>query len=367
MKSKKLSIAAFLLLSTLFSALNAQTIAGVEKPKNTNKPSISDYLKISGNLDLQYDYESSEENNGDKDETSTFNMRRARLVFAGDITPKFEFKLQVEMAGKSPKVLDAFAKWKLYDEFQIRIGQGKIPFTIENPYAPSYLTIENTMVINALSGMADDKLCPKTSFSGGREMGVSFMGGFIKKDGFKVINYEVGVFNGNGINDKNDNKQMAYVGQIEIKPIKDLKIHGSAYLGSYKTETEADAERNRFAVGAEYASTGLMVRSEYVWGTTDTEKDAQLVNQKSDGFYAQAAYNINIKCKGGKTQTLIPVIRYENYTADCDIDDTSTYYLVGLGWWPEKHFRLQLNYTIKDKDGYDNLGHLVAAQATVKF
>ncbi len=360
------------LLSFAMLTFVAVTAVSAQETKDKKEFAISDYLKISGNLDLEYDNLHWKQNDGSMKETSTFNLRRGRLVASGNITKQLEFKFQLEMAS-NPRILDAYMKLNLHNSFQIRIGQGKIPFTIENPYAPSFLTIDNTQVINALSGMGSDPLIADNKYGGGREMGVAIMGGFIEREGYSVINYNIGIFNGNGINVKNDNLSFAYVGQLEIKPIKDLKFHASAYLGEYKLNDSVEkALRNRYAVGAEYSSKTWMLRSEYVWGVTELNDNpavlASTMNQKSDGFYAQAAYNFYLKCKNGKTQTLYPVVRYDYYAKNSEVNaGKSTYWLAGIGWWPEKHLRFQLNYTLRHEIGKENLGHYVAAQATVKF
>ena len=39
-----------------------------------------------------------------------------------------------------------------------------------------------------------------------RDIGFQFFGGFIHREGYSVINYNVGLLNGSGINTKDDNK-----------------------------------------------------------------------------------------------------------------------------------------------------------------
>lgn len=48
---------------------------------------------------------------------------------------KIDYRLQLEFA--SPKIVDAYLRFKPFDQLNVQIGQFKVPFTIENThYAP---------------------------------------------------------------------------------------------------------------------------------------------------------------------------------------------------------------------------------------
>ena len=119
----------------MFALTSLSTINAQEKKKL-----IGDYLSISGWMNIQYDYESQLSNDGlTLDQVNTFNVRRARLDFKGNITKNLEFRVQGDLAG-TPKLVDGFVKIKLQKYFNIQVGQFKIPFTFENPQSP--LTLE---------------------------------------------------------------------------------------------------------------------------------------------------------------------------------------------------------------------------------
>ena len=83
----------------------------------------------------------------------------------------------------------------------------------------------------------------------------------------------------------------------------------------------------------------------------------------SDGFYVAGGYWFNMK-----NQRIRPVARYDFLRQDIENPEkNSTYYMAGIDWWPYNNLRLLVNYTIKDKPGYENLGHLFQAQLSVKF
>lgn len=344
---------------------------------------ISDYLKVGGFVNTQYEYTNQEQNNGTLAETSAFQIRRARLDVKGDITPMIDFRLQADFAN-SPKLVDAFVRVKCCKYINLQVGQFKIPFTLENPYAPLNLEFaDNAQVITHLSGYKD--VTGIESYATGREIGAQIYGTLIdfERDGkkFPILSYAVGVFGGNGINVKKDNMAKDLAGRIEFRPfVKNLTLSGSAYWGRY-TDAHMEKEnllRLRCAGGAEYKDEHLTVRGEYVWGNTGLCKLNEETNnyyrthKVTHGFYVVAGYWFN--CGWGKcdkfsiSQKIRPVVRYDYYKEDYTADNCqSSYYSVGFDWWPEKHLNFRASYTLRDVAKYDKLGHGFNAMLSVKF
>ena len=194
---KKLMI--LVLLVTGFAlASNAQE----EKKKTVIElPQWVKNIKLSGYGMLQYQVQ----NPDDKTENS-FNLRLMRLILDGKIG---DFAWRVQMQGSSnagpgnPTVMlvDLFAEWQKYEFFRVKAGQFKRAFTFENPTHPitqgwySYAT-----VINSLSGFGDRS---GEKASGGRDIGLQIQGDFLKNAaGRNLIHYQIGVYNGEGINQK---------------------------------------------------------------------------------------------------------------------------------------------------------------------
>jgi len=342
---------------------------------------ISDYLKVGGFVNTQYEYTNQEQNNGTLAETSAFQIRRARLDVKGDITPMIDFRLQADFAN-SPKLVDAFVRVKCCKYINLQVGQFKIPFTLENPYAPLNLEFaDNAQVITHLSGYKD--VTGISSYSTGREIGAQIYGTLIdfERDGkkFPILSYAVGVFGGNGINVKTDNMAKDIAGRIEFCPfVKNLTLSGSAYWGRYADANLDNMLRLRCAGGAEYKDEHLTVRGEYVWGNTGfsvldpTGFDYMETRMKTHGFYVTAGYWFN--CGWGKcdkfsiSQKIRPVVRYDYYKKDLAAENTaSSYYSVGFDWWPEKHLNFRASYTLRDVAKYDKLGHGFNAMLSVKF
>lgn len=350
---------------------------------------ISEYLKVGGYINTMYDYTNQPLNDGTISETSAFQIRRARLDIKGDITPMLDFRLQADFAN-SPKLVDAFVRVKCCKFINLQVGQFKIPFTLENPYAPLDLEFEsNAQVITHLSGYKD--VTGIESYATGREIGAQIYGTLaeFERDGKKypILSYAVGVFGGNGINVKKDNMAKDLAGRIEFRPfVKNLTLSGSAYWGRYNDAYLDNMLRLRCAGGAEYKDEHLTVRGEYVWGNTGfsnpvffTDENGSQVfshcnpsQMKTHGFYVTAGYWFN--CGWGKcdkfsiSQKIRPVVRYDYYKKDLAAENTaSSYYSVGFDWWPEKHLNFRASYTLRDVAKYDKLGHGFNAMLSVKF
>ena len=358
MKRKSLLLIVMMFALTSLSTINAQ-----EK-----KSLIGDYLSISGWMNIQYDYERQLQNDGvTLDEINTFNVRRARLDFKGNISKNVEFRVQGDLAG-TPKLVDGFVKIKLQKYFNIQVGQFKIPFTFENPQSPLTLEgIEYAQVISKLSGYSD--MSGVKTYSGGRDVGVMIYGNFFsfERDGkeIPILTYKLGVFNGNGMNNKDANFAKDIAGSIEVCPgVKGLMFAASYYGGNYYLNSdERNANRDRFTVGGKYENGRLTVRSEYIIGTTEMAESGEIYTLNSDGFYVAGGYWFNMK-----NQKIRPVARYDFLRRDIENPEmNSPYYMVGIDWWPYSNLRLLVNYTVKDKPGYDNFGNLFQAQLSVKF
>lgn len=338
---------------------------------------ISDYLTIGGFINTQYEFTHQDLVGDEFSRSSVIQVRRARLDLKGSITPKIEFRLQADFAN-SPKLVDAFVKLKFCRYANLQVGQFKIPFTLENPYAPLNLEFaDNAQVISALSGYKD--VTGISSYANGREIGAMLYGTLLQfeRDGEKypLLGYSVGVFGGNGINVKTDNMAKDIAGRIEFHPfLKHLVLSGSAYWGRYAISDDLDGLRLRCAGGAEYRDDNLTVRGEYVWGKTGlghvgADNVLSVRNMDTQGFYVTAGYwfRFGWGSKSNVQQKLRPVLRYDFYQRDVVDNTASIYYSAGIDWWPEKHVQLRLQYTLRQHQHNPNLAHSFLTMLSVKF
>ena len=119
------------------SDIQAETDALNERIAKLEKRSeVGDKLKpafqISGYLQAGYDLLW---NDNDATTTSSFHLRRARMTLKGDIyngkAGKADYRIQVDLC-KSPVIMDLWVNYQPVNEFGAKIGQFKLPISIEN-------------------------------------------------------------------------------------------------------------------------------------------------------------------------------------------------------------------------------------------
>lgn len=303
-----------LLVAVVFSATaEAQTTA--EKVK-----SFADkHMKLSGYLQGGFSW--------DSDAGSTFYLRRARVSLTGDFAKeKFDYRLQVDMAG-SPKICDLYFRYKPLNELNVQLGQYKLPFSLENElYGPTKFEFIEYSYLTTYLVRNDGR------FDGikatGRDMGLQLYGGFIERDGYSIINYNVGVFNGSGINNKDNNRSKDVVARLIIKPIKGLSISGSYMYSETNVELDKYMKAPRWSVGAIYDVRHWIARTEFA--------QANFGGNITNAFYALAGYHFE------KPWTV--VARYEFINDELHTLDHQRITLGGV-YKPYKFLRLQLNAT----------------------
>ncbi len=311
----------------------ADRVDALERKTSTWDKILAHLPRVSGYIQLRYLWDDADQ--------SSFTVRRARLDLKGDISKKIDYRLQVEFASKV-QIMDAFVQFKPFRQLNVKVGQYKVPFSIENTdYTPlKFEFIDYPMALRKLMGF-NEVIDGKTLSAAGRDMGLTLYGGFGKRDGYNLVNYDFGVFNGSGINTADNNRSKDVVARLSVKPAEGLTLSGSYYWGEYG---KAYLKRQRYAVGACYDRGAVVVRSEWVGGTTGiaATETAPANDLSSDGWYAMVGWRAS--------HTWMPVARYESFYANSDArsDTLQTNYTVGVVWQPLKQLRCQLNYTYED-------------------
>lgn len=315
-----------------------------------------DNLKFSGYGMLQYQGQDKE---GAK--TNSFNLRLARFILDGKIGD-FDWRAQIQGTNaKGPgeptvQLVDLYAEWRKYPEFKIRAGQFKRAFTFENPTHPitqgwrSYAD-----VINRLSGFGD-RAGEKSS--GGRDIGVQLSGDILPNaSGRKLLHYQVGVYNGEGINRSDKNNQKDIIGGIWVMPVKGVRIGAFGWTGSHgdmiigqvydygmTRNITGNVRLNRYAISAEYDKNEYTFRAEYLhsqgWGTGVV--GSNVINydlgDKADGWYAFGIVPI-IKSK------LHAKARYQTYRVAKEWSSSVNQVECGLNYFFTKNLEMHLEYS----------------------
>ena len=400
---KRILFVALALIS--FSALSAQEVASnttienqiseidARLAKNEKRTALLEkakqYFKITGFVQGEYDWLDDRKGHASTG-SSSFYIRRARLSMAGDLYKgekgaKLDYRLYIDLARvKLPNpnpILDMWVRYQPIKEFGVQLGQFKNPITFEASVAPSkYEFIDFSYAVCNLAKMGADDVAGLNVTA--RDAGFQFFGGFIHRDGYSIINYNVGLLNGNGINAKDDNKSKDVFGKITIKPSKDLGIalyyqRGEANLSGFEAEKYAEygwsgnAEyviTHRWGGGFQYISDKVFARGEYIAGITG--------QMPSEGAYLQGGYNFKMP-KAGKLWAGAMVDYFCRNVFDYTKRDTAnakidTRYSVCLGYEPIKYFHMQLAFSLEQRTHYTfannrHFGNGVKFMATVVF
>ena len=346
-----------------------------EKPKDgLTMPKISGFV--------QGMYQANLSDKGDLLD-NTLRMRRVRLSVDGKLSNTVSYKIQGDFT-RSPMLVDAYVKYKPCREFAIQVGQFKTPFTLESPINPVNLEIfDYGEAVQQLVGYKD--VCGVGAL--GRDLGIMATGSLFPVENangyqYSIVDYAVGVFNGNGANQLDNNNRKDLVGRLEVHPgLKALTLSGSYYYGLYKGSSVSNAEvgkpyfdhgaRNRWSAGAQYNDGKLVIRGEYINGKTGFQKDiidaeANLITEdhflNSNGYYGVIGYNFH-----AGEQKIMPVLRYEHFAKDASITKGGTnWYTVGINYWPLKSVNCKLDYSLIQKEAGDN-SHRVVAMVSYKF
>ena len=331
----------------LFLLLSASVTVAFAQENKITLPAWVNNVKLSGYGMVQYQGFDKE----DADENS-FQLRLVRLALEGRIQQDWYWKMQLQLNGNtsslnaSPRIVDVFAEWQKYKYFMVKAGQFKRPFTFENPMHPiTQGFMSYSQPISKLAGFSDRT---GEQSSNGRDIGVQVQGDFLPDaTGRNLLHYQVGVFNGEGINQKDKDNKKDIIGGVWVMPIKGLRIGafgwtGTRYMtttqttemGNVESQTES-VRKNRYALSADYQQNDWTLRSEYVHSQGfAANKDK---GDKADGWYALCIAPV-IKNK------LHAKARYDCYRDQKTWGSSKTYYEVGADYLFNKNLQLNIEY-----------------------
>ncbi len=314
-------------------------------------------VKLSGYGMVQYQAQDKE-----SDKTNAFNLRLVRMALEGRAHQDFYWKVQMQINGTTNtdntaiRLVDLFGEWQKYEFFKVKAGQFKRPFTFENPMHPiTQGFMSYSQNVSKLSGFSDRT---GEQASNGRDLGVQIQGDFLKVGKRNLLHYQVGVFNGQGINVKDADNRKDIIGGLWVWPIEGLRIGAFGWIGSrgnmtYVAEriTNADGsktevkktenvEKKRCAFSAEYAKDDWTFRTEYIYskgyGSNSIGSDGKACD-KADGFYALCIAPV-IKNK------LHVKARYDTYRDKREWSSSKTFYEIGADYLFTKNLQLNLEY-----------------------
>lgn len=323
-------------------------------------------VKLSGYGMTQYQYSDQKGN-----KSNSFNLRLFRLVLDGRILNDFYWKAQIQVngntstLGSSPRLVDLFAEWQKYDYFKVKIGEFKRPFTFDNPLHPidqGFMGVGQ--VISKLSGFND-----RTGEhpSNGRDLGLQVQGDFLKNAaGRNLLHYQIGVFNGQGINTKDVDQRKDIIGGLWVMPVEGLRLGVFGWEGSSARKgnwTDAGVThtgevrslpKHRYALSGEYKFNDWTLRSEYVHSTGFAFAKALTNTNAQDPNFTNCEVNTALgnKADGFYGLVIAPVIqkkvhvkaRYDLYRPTAEWNRSRTQYEVGADYYFHKNFQINVEY-----------------------
>lgn len=255
--------------------------------------------------------------------------------------------------------------YKFSDAISARFGEFKTPFSLENCLSPTVVEMIDVLSLttaNMIGGA--NPLMMKGS--AGRDYGINVYGKLFK--GF--LSYDLSLMSGTGRNKMDLNSQKDFVAKIGLHPIEGLTVSGSLLKGTGNLEDvhldgtgkyvsnsapisglkhNGNYQRDRYAVGFEWKSSPVNLRSEYMFG-----KDG---DDHSKGVYATGSVN-NV---GIKHLDVVASYDYVNV-----FSGQTRRYTGGLQYWFYPKCRISVTYGHSIKDFLPN-ENVILSQIQIRF
>jgi phosphate-selective porin OprO/OprP len=327
---------------------------------------------------------------GNHPDHSSFFVRRARLATSGTLYKYYDFRVEAEFGKGGARLNDGFMNIHYWPRAQLKLGQFKVPFSMEELTSDNWIDFIERSLVN--------RLVPS------RDIGVMLHGGLQDQ----LFYYQLGIFNGyklNQVNDPDNGKDLAF--RLVVAPfirtghkaIENLRFGGAMTYGNNnlsenqfwnagQLRTAAETTYLSFADGVVHDGDRTRGGLElyWDWGSTAlkgeyivTQLDGLRLNNQNNDFDAKGGYlsishyltGEKFGFKNGKPGRSVPLkkfepgkpgwgawqigARFEFLEADQGlldlgyVDNTlytdKTYgYTLGVNWYPNEMVRFMLNY-----------------------
>ncbi|MDR6763035.1 hypothetical protein J2Y38_003253 [Flavobacterium sp. 2755] len=326
-------------------------------------------------------------------------IRRARLVFSGQVHPNVFFYFQPDFASSPSTGIQNFVQIRdLYfdlsfdkkKEYRVRVGQSKIPYGFENMQSSSQrLTLDRADAIN--SSIANERDLGIFFYWAPAEIRERFA--MLVKDGYKGSGdfgvFALGVYNGQIANKIDGNRDLNVVARVTYPFV----------IGNQIIEPGIQAYTGKWAFTGEISNGVTVNDPQYV---KDQRLGATFVLYPKP-FGIQTEYNIGrgpryntltnhvdeTDLNGGyvllnykwdiKKQHIYPFAKFQYYDGGKKYEKDARSYVVrdyefGVEWQPIKAFELTAEYVIADRTFEDSAlpinrqqGNVLRLQAQFNF
>ena len=326
-----------------------------------------------------------------------FFIRRARIIFSGQISKRVYFYIQPDFAssagttGNIAQFRDAYFDLGLDKEnqFRIRLGQSKVPYGFENMQSSqNRLPLDRNDALN--SALTNERDIGAFFYWAPKKTRTLFSS--LVKEGLKGSGdygvFAFGAYNGQTANqtEKNDNVHVVTRLSYPFKIGNQIIEPGiQAYTGKFvllSTSSGVKKAENSEYLDQRAAASFILypkpfgIQAEYNIGRgPEFNKFSDSIElQGLKGGYITLSYMLKVK-----NQTLIPFVRGQYYEGGKKHElDARSYkvneYEIGIEWQPHKTFELVAMYTFSNRRFEDFVkqdnfqqGRLLRLQAQINF
>lgn len=326
-------------------------------------------------------------------------IRRARLVFSGQVHPNVFFYFQPDFASSPSTGIQNFVQIRdLYfdlsfdkkREYRLRVGQSKIPYGFENMQSSSQrLALDRNDAMN--SAILNERDLGLFFYWAPKEIRERF--DMLVKEGFKGSGdfgvFAFGVYNGQIANKLDGNRDLNVVARVTYPFVIGNQIIEpgiQAYTGKWAFTGEISpgvtVNDPQYVKDQRVGATFVLypkpfgIQTEYNIGTgpryntlTNTVDETDL-----NGGYVLLNYKLDIK-----KQRIYPFAKFQYYDGGKKYEKDARSYVVrdyelGIEWQPFKAFELTAEYVIADRTFEDSAlpinrqqGNLLRLQAQFNF
>lgn len=329
-----------------------------------------------------------------------FFIRRARIVFSGQVHPNVYVYIQPDFASSPGSGVNHFAQLRdayadiSFDkkkEYRVRLGQSKVPFGFENlQSSQNRLTLDRNDGLN--SAVANERDLGAFFYWAPAEIRERFA--MLVKDGYKGSGdygvFAFGVYNGQTANKSEANRNLHVVSRITYPFVIGNQIIEpgiQAYTGKWaftnELSTGVTTPEKQYTLDQRAGASFILypkpfgIQTEYNIGKGPRyDKVTNTVDVSSlEGGYV----TLNYKWDLPKHQYLYPFAKFQYYDGGKKFEKDSRSYVVrdyeiGLEWQPIKAFELVAEWVIADRTFEDSAlknnrqqGNLLRLQAQFNF
>ena len=326
-------------------------------------------------------------------------IRRARLVFSGQVHPNVFFYFQPDFASSPVTGIQNFVQIRdmYFDvsfdskkEYRVRVGQSKIPYGFENMQSSSQrLALDRNDAMN--SAILNERDLGVIFYWAPSEIRERFA--MLVKDGYKGSGdygvFAFGVYNGQLANKLDGNRDLNVVSRITYPFVIGNQIIEpgiQAYTGKWAFSNEISSgvsvNNPQYVKDQRIGATFVLypkpfgIQTEYNIGTGPRYNKVTNSVEETDlnGGYVLLNYKWDLK-----KQFLYPFAKFQYYDGGKKYEkDARSYvvrdYEIGIEWQPIKAFELTAEYVIADRTFEDSAlpvnrqqGNLLRLQAQFNF